>query len=138
MELTISVLRAKTEDNPIAPASATSVTYRVSTFAAIAEEADIELIENFGISSGENDDEIGVDDIIDKQVLRRASVFLVISRIYAALASGADDEHFWKKSDYYQKLFEKARERCRIDIDINGDGERDKTIGRGVGRLIRD
>ena len=50
------------------------------------------------------------------------------------MASGADDEHFWKKSDYYQKLFEKARERCRIDIDINGDGY-DNGYGAGVVQL---
>jgi hypothetical protein len=61
-----------------------------------------------------------------------------MSRFYASLASEADDEHFFKKSNYYQSLYEKARQRCRIDIDINDDGERDASIGRGTGRLIRD
>jgi hypothetical protein len=137
-ELTVSILRAKTEDNPIALPSATGVSYRVSTFAPIAEDVGIDLIENLGICPSETEGEIGVNDILNQEVLRRASVFSVISRIYASLVSGVDDEHFWKKSGYYQKLFEKARERCRLDIDTNGDGNRDIALGRGTTRLVRD
>jgi len=54
------------------------------------------------------------------------------------LASQAKDENFWKKSLYYQKLFEKARERCRLSIDVGSDGVADVTrVGAAV-RLIRD
>jgi hypothetical protein len=137
-ELTVSVLRVKTDDDPIAPPDASSVSYRVSTFAPMAEEVGTELMEYFGVAVGDSEEEIGVDDILDKEVLRRASTFLVVSRIYAALTSGVADEHLWKKNSYYQKLFERARERCQIDIDSDGDGERDIALGRGSSRLVRD
>ncbi|MHC5076385.1 MAG: hypothetical protein ACYTFM_08155 [Planctomycetota bacterium] len=137
-QLTVSVLRARVDDEPVAPPSASDVSYRISTFAPMAEEVKAELMECFGILASDTDGEIDINDILDKEVLRRASVFLLMSRAYGSLASEADDEHFFKKSNYYQSLYEKARQRCRIDIDINGDGEREETIGRGIGRLIRD
>ena len=71
-------------------------------------------------------------------MLKRASVFAVISSVYAMLASKAKDENFWKKSMYYQRLFEKARERCRLSIDVGSDGVSDVTqVGASV-RLVRD
>jgi hypothetical protein len=71
-------------------------------------------------------------------VLTRASVFAVISAVYATLASEAEDENFWKKSLHYQRLFEKARERCRLSIDVGSDGVADVTkLGASV-RLVRD
>ena len=54
------------------------------------------------------------------------------------LASRAKDENFWKKSLHYQKLFEKARERCRLGIDLGSDGVVDVTrVGASI-RLVRD
>jgi len=137
-QLTVSVLRAQGDDEPVAPPSAGDVSYRISTFAAMTEQVGAELMECFGIAAGDSDSEIDINDIINEEVLKRASIFGVISRAYASLASEEDAEHFFKKSHYYQTLYEKARERCRIDIDINGDGERDGSLGRGTGRLIRD
>ena len=75
---------------------------------------------------------------MDANVLKRASVFAVIASVYAMLASKAEDENFWKKSLYYRKLFEKARERCRLSIDAGADGVADITkVGASV-RLVRD
>ena len=79
-----------------------------------------------------------VEDILDKNVLRLASVFGVISSVYAMLASKSQDENFWGKSLYYQKLFEKARQRCRLCIDTDSDGVADVVrMGASV-RLVRD
>ncbi|MCJ7692851.1 MAG: hypothetical protein MUO22_05495 [Sedimentisphaerales bacterium] len=54
------------------------------------------------------------------------------------LASKAEDESFWKKSLHYQKLFGKARERCRLSIDTSGDGIADVTKMGASARLVRD
>jgi len=70
--------------------------------------------------------------------LKRASVFAVISSLYAMLASKAKDENFWKKSMHYQKLFARARERCRLSIDVGSDGVADVTKVGASGRLVRD
>jgi hypothetical protein len=137
-QLTVSVLRVDSGDDPIAPQAATDISYRVSTFAPQAAEVGFQLTEYFGIRPGNPASDVGVEDILDKNVLRSASVLGVISSVYAMLASKSQDENFWKKSLYYQKLFEKARQRCRVSIDADSDGVADVTrMGASV-RLVRD
>ena len=137
-QLTVSVVRSSSSDSAVAPPAGSDISYRVSTFGPQASEVGFQLTEYFGISPGDPASEIDVDDILDEDVLRRASVFAVISGVYATLASKEQDENFWKKSLHYQKLFEKARERCRLGIDADSDGIAEITkLGASV-RLIRD
>jgi len=137
-QLTVSVIRADSDDDLIAPPAATEISYRVSTFGPQASEVGFQLTEYFGIGPGDPASDIDAEDILDTNVLRRASVFAVISSVYAMLASKAEKENFWKKSLHYKKLFEKARERCRLSIDVGGDGVADVTkLGASV-RLVRD
>jgi hypothetical protein len=137
-ELTISVIRADSDDVAVAPPAATDISYRISTFGPQASEAGFQLTEYFGIGPGNPASDIDAEDILDTNALKRASVFAVISSVYVMLASRAKDENFWKKSLHYQKLFEKARERCRLSIDIGGDGVADVTkVGASV-KLVRD
>jgi len=137
-QLTVSVVRADSDDEAVAPPAATNVSYRISTFEPQVNEAGFQLTEYFGIGPGNPASDYDVEDILDTSVLKGASVFLVISSVYAMLASQANDENFWKKSKHYQRLFEKARERCRLCIDVGTDGVSDVTyIGASV-RLVRD
>jgi len=137
-QLTISVVRADSDDQPIAPPAATNVAYRISTFKPQAGEVAFELTEYFGIRPGNPAAVYDVQDVMDIDVLKRASVFAVISSVYAMLASKANDENFWKKSLHYKTLFEKARQRCRLSIDVGSDEIADVTrMGASV-RLVRD
>jgi len=137
-QLTISVVRADSDDEAIAPPASNDISYRVSTFDPQAGEVGFQLTEYFGIRPGNPDSVYSVADVLDTNVLRKASVFAVIASVYAMLASKAEDESYWKKSLYYQKLFEKARERCRLSIDVGCDGVADITkLGASV-RLVRD
>lgn len=136
--LNISVLRASSDDDAIAPLAASSVGYRICTFAPQGREVGITLTGYFGIKPGDPASEYDVDDIVDKTVLRQASVFGVISSVYAMLASSEKDENFWAKSLYYQKLFDKARRRCRVSIDTGSDGIADVTATGASVRLMRD
>jgi hypothetical protein len=138
MQLTISVIRTKNDDAAIAPPSATDVSYRISTLNPQASEVGFQLTEHFGIGPGNPASGLSSDDILDTSVLKRASVFAVISSAYAMLASREKDENFWKKSLHYQKLFEKARERCRLSIDIGSDGVADVTGVGASARLVRE
>jgi len=137
-QLTISVVRADCEDEPVAPPGATDITYRISTFAPQAGEVAFALTEYFGIKPGNPTSDIDAQDILDPDVLKRASVFAVISSVYAMLASKASDENFWKKSLHYQRLFERARQRCRLGVDLDSNGLADVTITGGSGKLARD
>jgi len=137
-QLTISVVRADSNDAPIAPPAANDISYRISTFGPQASEVGFQLTEYFGIGPGNPASDYDADDVLDASVLKRASVFAVIASVYAMLASKAEDENFWKKSLHYQRLFEKARERCRLSIDVGSDGLADVTkVGASV-RLVRD
>ena len=137
-ELTVSVIRSDSDDDAIAPLAATDISYRISTFRPQASEAGFKLTEYFGIRPGNPGSVYDANDVLDTDVLKRASVFAVVSSVYAMLASKAKDENFWKKSLHYQRLFERARERCRLSIDVGSDGVADVTrVGASV-RLVRD
>ena len=137
-QLSISVVRTDSEAAAIAPPPATDISYRISTFGPQANETGFQLTEYFGIKPGNPASGIDVEDILDTSVLRQPSVFAVISSVYAMLAGKTKDENFWNKSLYYQKLSAKARERCRLSIDIDVDGREDDTRIGAVGRLVRD
>jgi hypothetical protein len=137
-QLSISVVRSDSEAATVAPPAASDITYRISTFTPQANEVGYQLTEYFGISPGNPASDINVEDVLDTSVLKQASVFAVISCIYASLASKAKEENFWKKSLYYQKLFAAARGRCRLSIDIGADGLVDVTKVGASGRLVRD
>jgi hypothetical protein len=137
-QLTISVIRPDSDDAAVAPPTATGLSYRVSTLGPQAGEVGYRLTEYFGIKPGDPASIYNAEDVLDADVLKRASVFGVISIVYAMLASKAKDDNFWKKSLHYQKLFERARERCRLSIDVGSDGTADVTkIGASI-RLVRD
>ncbi len=138
-QLTVSVLRADDEGDAIAPPAATDITYRISTFESQATEVLFQLTQYFGIQPGVPDSDFEPDDILDASVLKQASVFAVLAGIYAMLASRTDeDKSYWKKSHYYQKLFEKARERCRVSLDAGSDGVVDRTNFGSSLKLARD
>ena len=137
-QLTLSVLRADSEDDAVAVGSATNVSYQISTFSPQSRQTALELTEYFGIGPGNPASEIDAEDILDTDALATISAFAVISGVYASLASGEEDENFWQKSMYYRRLFEKARNRCRLSIDSSGDGIADIVKNGGALHLLRD
>ena len=137
-QLSISVVRADSIDTAVPPPTATDISYRISTFRPQAAEVGFQLTEYFGIRPGNPTSDIDVDDILDTSVLRLASVFAVISSVYAMLAGKTKDQNYWNKSLYYQKLSAKARGRCRLSIDVGTDGLADVTKIGASGRLVRD
>jgi len=137
-QLSVSVIRPDSDGELIAPPAATDISYRISTFGPQANEVGFQLTEYFGIKPGNPASEIDAEDVLDTDVLKRASVFAVISSVYAMLASKVKDENFWKKSQHYQNLFVKARERCQLSIDVGSDGVPDITRVGASAKLVRD
>ena len=137
-QLTVSVIRRDSSEDPLSPPGASEITYRVSTFGPQASEVGFRLTEYFGIRPGNPASSVAAEDVLDTEALRRASVFGVVSSVYAMLASTSRDENFWQKSLYYQGLFEKARERCRFSVDVGLDGVADVTRTGASGKLVRD
>lgn len=138
VELTVSVVRAESQADAIVVGGAGDVSYRVVTYRPQAEEAGFRLTEYFGVKPGCAASDIDADDILDTSSLKRVSVFSILSSLYAMLGSEGKDDNFWKKSMHYNKLFEKAKDRCSVSIDMGSDGVSDMTIHGGSGRLMRD
>lgn len=137
-QLSLSVIRSDPTDTAVSPPAATDISYRISTFDPQANEVGFQLTEHFGIRPGNPASDIDVEEVLDTSVLRLASVFAVISIVYAMLAGKAEDDNYWKKSLHYQKLFTKARGRCRLSIDVGADGLADVTKVGASGKLMRD
>lgn len=137
-QLTVSVLRADAASPAVAPPIGGEVSYRISTLAPQAVDAAFQLTEHFGIPPGDPAGEIAVESLVGIEGLRRASALLVISKVYATWAGRDDDECFSRKSLLYQQLFEKARQRCRVNIDLGSDGAANIRRVGGVVRLVRD
>jgi len=136
--LTVSVVRADVADPAVAPPAAADIAYRVSTFGPQADDAAFQLTEYFGLRPGDPTSEIGVENLLDTQGLRRASVLAVISRVYGDWSTQREGECHCRKSVLYQQLFEKARQRCHLTVDLGADGVADVTRVGGAIRLIRD
>jgi len=137
-KLTVSVVRTEEQGETIAIGDSEDVSYRIVTYRPQAEEAVFRLTEYLGIRPGNSCSDIGADDIPDKSAIRRLSVFLVLSNLYAMLGGEMGNDGYWKKSRYYKEQFDKAKERCRVSIDLGKDGVSDITIHGGAGRLVRD
>jgi hypothetical protein len=137
-ELTISILRADDSEPAVWVAQATDVSYRVGTFGPQTNDVMFELTQYFGLRPGVPDSEYDTSHILETAVLRELSAYGVLAKVFATLSNGADDDSFRQKSLHYQRLFEKAKERCRVSIDINGDGVGERTNIGGSIRLVRD
>lgn len=61
-QITISVIRADSDDQAVSPPAATDISYRVSTFKPQAGEAGFQLTEYFGIKPGNPASDIDAED----------------------------------------------------------------------------
>jgi hypothetical protein len=137
-QLTISIIRPDSQSEVIAPPPGQDISYNITTLSPQANEAGFQLTEYFGIKPGNPASVYDVEDIFDTLVLRQASVFAVISNVYAMLAGRAKDDNCWNKSLYYHKLYNQARARIHLCIDAGDDGIVDVTQIGASGRLVRD
>ena len=137
-QLSVSVLRSDSQADAVAPRAVSDISYRINTFSPQANEVGFQLTEYFGIRPGNPASDYGIEDVLDTSVLRQVSVFAVLSCVYAMLAGKAQDDNFWKKSLYYQKLFNKAKQRTRLSIDLGSDGVVDVTRVGSSAKLLRD
>lgn len=137
-QLTISVIRADSEDEPVPLPASGNGFFRISTLKPQAAEAAFELTRYLGIQPGDPTSDIEVSDILDTSVLKQASVFAVIADVYRLLATEEDNNDYWTASRYYRECFERARSAIKLTIDTDSDGIAEQTNMGGAVRLIRD
>lgn len=139
-QVKISVLRQDNQSDIIPVADNNELKYWICTYRPQSNELLFQISQHFGLRPGVSDADYSVDDILDASVLKQVSVFGVLSIVYATLAGRANEEkdNYWKKSNYYRQLYEKAMQRCRVCIDLGSDGVADSVRSGASVRLLRD
>lgn len=136
-ELTISVIRGDGSAPAIGPGDASAVSFRIPTLEAKGQDAAYFLTQYFGIRPGFADAENGDEQIVDDKPVRLAEVYAILADVYGcrAIAGSPAD---WDKAEYFRRLYERARERCRLWLDGDEDGQGDTAIDGGSVRLNRE
>lgn len=137
-ELTISVIRSEGSEDTVRPTEGSDLVWRISTLEPQSAETAMKLCELFGIRPGNPDSQYDAEKIVDAGGLRGPAIYMVLSIVYAALASKADDDEKWSKSLYYKREFQRALENCRFSIDADGDGVADISFTGGMAKLVRE
>jgi len=136
-ELTVSVVRAYSQETAVAPPAASAVYYRIGTFAPQAEEVGFALTQYLGVGPGDPASGLAAEDILEPELLRRLSVYGVLANVYAMWAGAEREDRYWQKHRYWRQMYERARQRCRVRLDVGGDGVADVVRLGGCGRLVR-
>ncbi|MHC4525626.1 MAG: hypothetical protein ACYSU8_08850, partial [Planctomycetota bacterium] len=135
--LTVSVLRVNEEQAAIPVGSASGLTWRIVTYGPQAYEVLWQLSQKLGLSPGCDSDH-SVEDIVNTDSLRQASVFGILTSVFEALYTGADGQSVLvEKKEHYQWQFGKAIERLSVNVDTDADGEADKDIMPSVVQMVR-
>ena len=136
--LTVSVVRLSDEQSAIPIGSASGLTWRIISYAAQGYEVLWQISQRLALSPGCSAAEYSVDDIVNVDSLRQASVFGVLAMIFSALYQGLEGQTvLMEKGEHYQWQFDEAMERVRVEIDTDGDGEAERTVQPGVICLVR-
>ncbi len=131
-QLTISVLRLNDQSSLIEPPASVAISYKIISYEHQASECAESLLQYFGIKSQDT------ATILNPGTLKQASIFSILSSLYSRFASDPKDPNgYWRKASYYQQLFNTARVKVRIEIDLNQNGQPEKHLRGGSVTLQR-
>jgi len=135
--LTVSVLRVSDTQAAIGVGSASGLTWRIVTYAPQAYEVLWQLSQKLGLSPGCESAQ-SVEDIVNPEPLRQASIFGTLAAVFELLYTDAADQVvLLDKADHYQRRYEKTVERLNVHIDTDSDGEADTNVMPSVVKLAR-
>jgi hypothetical protein len=130
--LTVSVVRPGNDDPVICPPSGENLDWRITSYQVQIVQVSRALMQYFGYGDAD------VESFLDPTQLNTAVTMAALAAIFAGAATGQqDDAALWEKSRYYQKQFHEAREKIRLEIDVNHDGIADQCKLGGSVRLRR-
>ncbi len=136
--LTVSVVRPSDEQAATPIGSASGLTWRIISYAAQGYEVLWQISQRLALSPGCSAAEYSVDDIVNADSLRQASVFGILMLIFQAQYEGLDGQDVLDiKGQYYRLRFAEAVARVQVKIDTDNDGDAEQTIRPGVICLVR-
>lgn len=135
-QLSVSVLRASTDDSPVAPTPGTGMHYAVRTFAARIALVSDEIAQT--LRRLHDTDPIDPTAFTPNHQLRQAAACGTLAGIYLARAQNArPHDANWIKAEYYRLEYRRRLTTLRLDIDDDGDGTPERTRSLGNVQLKR-
>ena len=118
----------------------TDLEFDVRTFDPQHEEARFALLARFGLETDTGDTAADLDRwILQRRVLRHASVALVLSMLYRGQSTGGPDSAgMARKADHYARMYDNEAAKARLVLDRDGDGRPDDVRSLSSHRLRRD
>ncbi|MCE5187319.1 MAG: hypothetical protein LLF76_14465 [Planctomycetaceae bacterium] len=136
--LEVGVLRSEADEELVPVAAASGLTWRIVKYAVQAYETMWEMSRRLGLRPGCAGADHSVEDVVNAEALRQASIFGTLAMILEAVYTGAEGQEVVKeKAAAYRKRFEKAMEGLRVLLDTDGDGGADGTAEGGTITLKR-
>ncbi|HOK67826.1 MAG TPA: hypothetical protein PK054_09485 [Anaerohalosphaeraceae bacterium] len=121
-QLTLSVLRADPESEPIPVGTGTSLFYRIGTFDAQSAEAARLLMEALQIAPDRPDAAFRLEDLLSTEPLRILSVRMVLAMVFASLIQNKETEALYRsKQQHYEQAAEQIRRRTLLRF-LSEDG----------------
>ena len=134
--LTISVLRADTDDQAIPPGNAASLKFHVRTFGPQirgVSETLAEKLRQISEAAG-----VKAADFENSAQLRSSTAHGALASIFLARAdNAAPSDANWIKAEYYRNHFRQLQLQLRLVVDSNADGSAELTRTLGNVRLHR-
>jgi len=120
--------------------SGTDLAFDLHTFDPQHEEARFALLARFGLETDTGNTAADLDRwILQRRVLRHASVALVLSMLYRGQSTGGPDSAgMARKADHYARMYDNEAAKARLVLDRDGDGRPDDVRSLSSHRLRRD
>lgn len=136
--LTVSVVRINEQQSPTPVGAVSGLTWRIVTYAPQAYEVLWQISQRLGLSPGAAGADFDVDDILNPDTLRQASVFGTLVLIFEALYEGADGQDIFDvKNQHYRMRYAEAVARVRVKLDTDDDTNADRSLRPDVICLVR-
>ena len=136
--LKVSVVRVDATQPVLPVGSASGLTWRIVSYAVQGYEVLWRMSQRLGLSPGCAGAEHAVEDIVNPAALRQASVFGTLALVFQAMHQGLDGQAILQeKAEHYQRQFDQALNRLRVNIDTNDDTHPDQTRRPDTLRLCR-
>ncbi len=140
-ELTVSLLRAHSEDPAVPPPAGVALAYVVRSFLPQLEMVHRQVMRAAGIEPdgvGEPSDAATVDDVLNGDEIAMVEALGALDEIFASAASMLADEPYLRlRAASYRERFSSARQRARVRLDLDGDGVVDVVRHLNVVQFVR-
>lgn len=137
--LTVSVVRTDNAQPAMPVGAASGLTWRIVSYAPQGYEVLWQLSQRLGLAPGSAGADYDVDDIVNPDALRQASVFGILYLIFQALYEGLDGQDILDlKGQYYRQRYDEAVSRVRVKLDTDDDdNDAEQTLRPDVVCLVR-